>query len=212
MNSGYDLTRPYNTTLFYMEVYPVAKHKNGSQEPITPEPITQEQPTPEPVKAEPTTEELMAQLQSALDSHDYKLVASVSRQIDQRERGKEKAELEAKRAAVAKMEETVKSVITESITPLINSGELDSADGIWFSYDFGEQSPSVRLLKTTTRARTGGGGTGKKFDISTEDMLSKHGSEQYKDGMTFKEAYDSNSDKNWRYAIRQKLLKVESII
>ena len=51
MNSGYDLTRPYNTTLFYMEVHPVAKHKNGSQEPITPEPITQEQPTPEPVKA-----------------------------------------------------------------------------------------------------------------------------------------------------------------
>jgi len=178
-------------------------------EPITQEPVTPEQPAPEPV----TKEQLMAQLQSALTAGDYKAVATVSRQIDQRERAGEKAELEAKRAELDAMSESVKDVLMGAITPLVESGKLDKADGIWLTYDFGEQAPTVRLMKTTTRTpRAGGGGTGKKFDISTEDMLAKHGGEVYKDGMDFKTAYDSNTDKNWRYAIRQRLLKLEGII
>lgn len=186
--------------------------KDKSKNHVASEPITQETPASEPVKAEPTVQELMAQLKSALDKGDYKLVAQVSRQIDQRERAKEKAELDAKRAILDKMAETVKNVIDEAITPLISAGELDAADGIWYANDFGEKTASVRLLKTQTKTRTGGGGTGKKFDISTEDMLNKHGSEEYKDGMTYRQAYDQNTDKNWRYAIRQKLLKLEGII
>ena len=165
-------------------------------------------PTPE----QPTKESLMAELQNALSSGDYKAVASVSRKIDQIERQAEKAELETKRAELEAMSDSVKDAIMAAVEPLVVSGQLDKADGIWFTYDFGEQAPTVRLMKTTTRTRTGGGGTGKKFDVSTDDMLSKHGSEVYKDGMTFKEAYDSNTDKNWRYAIRQKLLKLEGIV
>ena len=80
-----------------------AKHAEQQPKSETPGIITQEQPKPEP-----TVQELMAQLQSALDKGDYKLVASVSRQIDQRERAKEKAEVEAKRAAVEAMQESVK--------------------------------------------------------------------------------------------------------
>lgn len=172
-----------------------------------------EQPVETEPKPEPTKEELMAQLQTALTAGDYKAVASVSRQIDQRERAAEKAELEAKRAELEAMQSGVAEAIMGAVEPMIVSGQLDKADGIWFSYDFGDQAPTVRLMKTATRApRTGGGGTGKKFDISTEDMLNKHGDEQYKDGMTFRQAYDSNTDKNWRYAIRNKLLKLEGII
>ena len=183
--------------------------KDKPSEPITEEPIAQEQPTPEPL----TQEQLMAQLQTALTAGDYKAVATVSRQIDQRVRAGEKAELDAKKAELDAMCEGVKDVLMGAITPLVESGQLDKADGVWFSYDFGEQAPTVRLMKTTTRApRAGGGGTGKKFDISTEDMLSKHGEEVYKDGVTFRYAYNSNTDKNWRYAIRNKLLKLEGII
>jgi len=179
-------------------------------ESIPEEPITQE-----PVVAEPLTQEqLMSQLQTALTAGDYKAVASVSRQIDQRVRAGEKAELESKKAELDAMCEGVKDVLMGAITPLVESGQLDKADGVWLSYDFGEQAPTVRLMKTTTRApRAGGGGTGKKFDISTEDMLAKHGGEPYKDsGKTFREAYDSNTDKNFRYAIRNALLKLEGII
>lgn len=165
-----------------------------------------------PVK-ELTEAELMAELEKALASKDFKAVAAASRKLDSAVKSKEKAELEAKRAVLDAMSEDVKNAISKAVKPLVDSGKLDAADGIWYSYDFGEQAPVVRLMKTQPRAtRAGGGGGGKKFDISTDDMLTRHGDEAYKDGMNFKQAYESSTDKNWRYAIRQKLLKLEGII
>ena len=179
-----------------------------AKEQIAEEPIAQEQTTPVP----PTQEQLMSDMQTALTAGDFKAVAKISRQIDSMQRAAEKAELDAKRAALEGMSQLVKGAINEAVAGLIADGQLDAADGIWYAYDFGEAEATVRLTKTATRTRTGGGGTGKKFDISTEDMLSRHGDEAYKDGMTFRQAYESNTDKNWRYAIRQKLLKLEGII
>ena len=181
----------------------MAKEKpndSGVEEPIAPVQLTEEQ--------------LKAELQTALDSGDFKAVAQVSRKIDTMQRAAEKAELDAKRQALEGMSDVVKNAIQAVITPMYDSGELDAADGVWLSWDFGEQAPTVRLMKTATRApRSGGGGTGKKFDISTTALLEKHGGELYKDsGMDFKTAYDSNTDKNWRYAIRNALLKLDGII
>ncbi|GAH71851.1 unnamed protein product [marine sediment metagenome] len=173
----------------------------------------QEQPEPTPPVPEPTEAELMAELEAALKSKDFKAVAAASRKLDQSVKAKEKAELEVKRAALDAMIEDVKAAIQKAVKPLVDSGKLDEADGIWYSYDFGEQAPTVRLMKSAPRAaRAGGGGGGKKFDISTDDMLTRHGGEEYKDGLTFQQAYESSTDKNWRYAIRQKLLKIEGII
>jgi len=163
---------------------------------------------------EPTEAELMAELESALKSKDFKAVAAASRKLDQAVKVKEKAELEVKRAALDAMTGKVKDAITKAVKPLVDSGDLDAADGVWYSYDFGEAAPVVRLMKTAPRAARsgGGGGVGKKFDISTDDMLTRHGQEEYKDGLTFQQAYESSTDKNWRYAIRQKLLKLEGVI
>lgn len=170
--------------------------------------------TATPEAAPQTPEQLMADLQLALTNGDFKQVSAVSRKIDNITKAAEKVELEAKRAAVAKMEDKVKAAITKAVKPLVDSGDLDAADGIWFSYDFGEAAPTVRLVKTTARApQAGGGGTGKKFDVSTDSLLAKYGSEAYKDsGMTVQQAYESNTDKNYRYAIRQHLLKKDGII
>lgn len=162
---------------------------------------------------EPTEAELMAELEAALKSKDFKAVAAASRKLDQAVKTKEKAELEVKRAALDAMSGKVMSAITKVIKPLYDSGELDGGDGVWYSYDFDDQAPTIRLLKTQPKAaRSGGGGGGKKYDISTEDMLTRHGQEQYKDGLTYAQAYESSTDKNWRYAIRQKLLKMEGQI
>ena len=161
---------------------------------------------------EPTEEHLMGELEAALETKDFKVVAAVSRKLDQAVKAKEKAELEVKRAALDAMSEKVKTAIGKAVKPLVNSGEVDAADGIWYSYDFGEKAPVVRLMKTQPRAARSGGGGGKKFDISTDDMLGRHGAEEYKDGLTFQQAYESSTDKNWRYAIRQKLLKLEGVI
>ena len=160
---------------------------------------------------EPTEAELMAELEAALKSKNFKAVAAASRKIDGIQKSKEKAELAEKKAALDAMSADVAAVISKAVKPLVDSGKLDAADGIWYSYDFGEQAPVVRLMKTQPRAARAGGG-GKKFDISTDDMLTRHGDEAYKDGMTYSQAYLSSTDKNWRYAIRQKLLKLENII
>lgn len=171
--------------------------------------VVAEAPAPEPTEAE-----LMSELEAALKSKDFKAVAAASRKLDSAVKAKEKAELEAKRAVLDAMSADVATAISKAVKPLVDSGKLDAADGIWYSYDFGEQAPVVRLMKTQPRAaRAGGtGGGGKKFDISTDDMLTRHGTELYKDGLTFQQAYESSTDKNWRYAIRQKLLKIEGII
>ena len=169
----------------------------------------------EPVAvAEPTEAELMAELEAALKSKDFKAVAAASRKLDSAVKAKEKAELDIKRAALDAMIEDVKAAIQKAVKPLVDSGKLDVADGIWYSYDFGEQAPTVRLMKSAPKAARSGstGGGGKKFDVSTDDMLTRHGAEEYKEGLSFQQAYESSTDKNWRYAIRQKLLKIEGVI
>lgn len=161
---------------------------------------------------QPTEKELKAELQKALNSGDFKEVSKVSRKIDQLVRSSEKAEQEAKMESLKKVEDRVKAAITKAVQPIIDSKALDAADGIWFAHDFGEQAPTLRLTKTAPR-KSGGGGGGKKFDISTNDMLAKFGDKQYKEtGLTIKQAYEGSQDKNYRFAIRQTLLKLEGVI
>ncbi len=169
--------------------------------------VAEEAPAPEPTEAE-----LMAELQKALDSKDYKTVAAVSRKIDSTVKAKEKAEQAEKIAALDAIKDKVVAAIAKAVKPIVDSGDLDVADGIWYSNDFGEAAPVIRLTKSAPRATRSGTGGGKKFDVSTDDMLAKHGQEEYKDGLTFQQAYESSTDKNWRYAIRQKLLKLEGVI
>ena len=85
----------------------------------------------------PATEAaLMAELEKALASKDFKAVAAASRKLDQAVKAKEKAELDVKRAALDTISDKVKSAIMKAVKPLVDSEELDVADGIWFSFDF----------------------------------------------------------------------------
>lgn len=167
-----------------------------------------------PVAVVLTEAQLMAELEAALKSKDFKAVATASRKLDTAVKAKEKEELALKRLILDAQADKVKVAITKAIKGIIESGELDAADGIWYSYDFGDEAPTLRLMKTAARAasKTGSSGGGKKFDISTVAMLEKYGQEEYKDGMTFQQAHESSTDKNWRFAIRLKLLKKEGII
>ena len=174
---------------------------------------------PEPVaeaeapKLQASESELMAQLDAALKSKDFKAVAKVSNEIAKFQKTKEQAELEAKQAALAAITDEVKSTITKALKPLVEAGKLDDADGIWYTQDFGEKLVTIRLTKTAPRKASTGGGVGKKFDINTNDLLAKFGDQKYKEtGMTIQQAWESNTDKNWRYAIRQTLLKLNGTI
>ena len=164
------------------------------------------------VATPPTEAELMAELDKALKSKDFKAVAAASRKLDQAVKVKEAAELEAKRKALDLMIDAVKQAIVKAIRPLVDSKKLDAAEGIWFSHDFGEEAPTVRLMKSAPKARVAGKGGGKKFDISTDEMLAKYGSQEYKDGISLRQAYESTTDKNARFQIRKTLLKKEGLI
>jgi len=172
--------------------------------------------TAQPKQTEQVSEaELMQQLDAALKSKDFKAVAKVSNEIAKFQKTKEQAELEAKQAALAAVTDKVKKAIQAALKPLVDAKELDMADGIWYTQDFGEKLVTCRLTKTAARKTSGGGGggVGKKFDVNTSDLLAKFGDQPYKDtGMTIQQAWDSNTDKNFRYAIRQALLKLNGTI
>lgn len=173
--------------------------------------------TTQAVEEQPKDEAtLMQEMNQAVASGDYKAVAKVAQELVKFQKAKEQAELEARQKVLAEKTELVKSTIQKALAKLVESGELDEADGIWYSNDFGEKLVTCRLMKTAAKTRTGGGGGGggggKKFSVSTSELLEKFGSDEYKDGMSYQQAWESNTDKNWRYAIRESLLKKAGVV
>ncbi len=161
-----------------------------------------------------TEQQLMKEMNQAVKSGDYKAVAKVAQELVKFQKAKEQAELDAKQRVLYEKTELVKSAITKALAKMVDAGDLDQADGIWYTHDFGEKLVTCRLTKTAPRAKgaTSGGGGGKKFSVSTTELLEKFGDQEYKDGQTYKQAWEANQDKNWRYAIRESLLKKSGMI
>lgn len=159
-----------------------------------------------------TKDQLLADLQTAMDKGEWKTISSISSQISKLVKGEETAERDAKLVALKDITLKVMKTIEKAVKPFIDAGELDIADGVWFSNDFGEKLTDCRLVKSQAKVKTGGGGGGKKFDIKTSELLEKHGSEMVGDtGKTFQQAYDANTDGNYRYGLRNKMLKLANM-
>lgn len=175
--------------------------------------MTEPTETTEKPLAELSETELMTQIGAASKAGDFKAVAKIASALVKYQKAKEQTELEAKQKALEAIRAKVHKAIVKALQPMIDAGELDQADGIWYTNDFELKLATCRLIKSQTKARTGGGGGGgKKFDASTTSLLEKYGSQDYKDGQTFSQAYEANTDKNWRYAIRNALLKLDGVI
>lgn len=162
-----------------------------------------------------TKDQLLAELQTAMDAGEWKSISSISSQISKLVKTEESAERDAKLVALKDITIKVMKAIEKAIKPFVDAGDLDIADGVWFSNDFGEKLTDCRLVKSQAKARTGGGGGGKKFDIKTSELLERFGSERIvKDGvetMTFNDSYAANTDGNHRYGLRQKMLKLANM-
>ena len=162
-----------------------------------------------------TKDQLLIELKAALDSGDFKAVAKVCREIDKMVTGEEKVAKDAKLAAVVELTVEVKKAMDKVVQGFVDKNKLDAADGVWYSYDFGDTLATCRLLKGAARTPGSGGGGGKKFSISTSELLKTHGSEMLGDtGKTFQQAYDElpTSDGQGRYNVRTKLLKKEGLV
>lgn len=162
-----------------------------------------------------TKDELLAEIKVAAEAGDWKAVSKVSSQIAKVVAGEEKAEKVEKEAALAGVTEDIKKALDKTVAKFIeaiNPITLEAMDGVWYSQDFGEQLTTCRIVKGAVRKGSTGGGGGKKFSITTNDLLTKHGSELMGDtGKTFQEAYDEDTGGNSRYKVRMKLLKADGL-
>lgn len=160
-----------------------------------------------------TKDQLLADLQTAMDKGEWKTISQISSQISKLVKTEETAERDAKLTALKDTTSKVKKAIEKAIKFYIDNNDLEVADGVWFVWDF-EQGDLVecRLVKSAPKAKGGGGGGGKKFDIKTSELLERFGGEQVGDtGKTYQEAYDSNTDGNARYNLRTKMLKLANM-
>lgn len=159
-------------------------------------------------------DELLAEMQVAMDSGDFKAVSKISSKIAKAVVAEEKAEKDARLAVIAGVTETVKAKLDGAVAKIVDGLEkeiLEAMDGVWYVNDFAESLTTCRLVKGAVR-KGGGGGGGKKFSITTKDLLERHGAEQMGDsGQTFQEAYDSDTNGNARYKVRVKMLKAEGL-
>jgi len=176
-------------------------------------PMTAAQPD-QGITSEELKASLLNDLQAALTAGDFKKVASISKDIAQMQAKADKAEIDAKLAKLDSIRVKVLTVMEKAAKVLVDSKELDEADGIWFSWDFGEAKASVRLTKAAPKAKgSSGGGAGKKFDVSTDTLLASHGHEPNgESGLSLKASYEATTDGNKRYQIRTKLLKLAGYI
>ena len=168
---------------------------------------------PEP--ADMTYDQLMAAIKEASGKNDWKLVSKLAGQINKLEAAKAKADTEAKNKALEGMTQLVKDTIGKALAGLKSSGKLDAADGIWYADDFGEKETSCRLMKSAPRKASGGGGGGKKFDITTEALLAKHGTKSVEGktpAITYSKWFEESTDGNHRYKVRTKLLKLDGLL
>jgi len=165
-------------------------------------------------KPQLSQQELEAQLREAMQKGDMATVVKIASQLNKASKTKDAAELEAKKAQITDLAEKVKAGFVglidrfgADIVALV--GEKKAIINLSWSYE--EQLPTVKIVKgSSTVRKTGGGGNPQKFDMKTEDMLATFGSQEYKDGVSFNDAWAATTDKNVRYAIRKKLIKLQT--
>jgi len=184
-----------------------------------------------------TKDELRNQLKAAVNAEDWVLSSKLSSELKRLEVAEQQRALEQAQLAAKAITEQFKSVIDKAIGKTIAElegvGKLDKLDGVWYSMDFGDamengtRPSSCRVLKTPAKPSSGksGGGAGKKFPIGYKELLAEFGSRpvtaddsKYRskleghEGQSWQEAYDSDTDGNYRYAIREALLHKKGLI
>lgn len=159
-----------------------------------------------------TMEQLTKQLKVAIDAGDFKAVGQLAKRVAQLQAGEEKIAVEKRQRALAELTGKVMKAITKTIAGFAEELEKAGADGVWFSQDNVEKLTDCRLIKRKVRvAGAGTGGGGKRYSVSTNELLEKYGSNDSGDGVSFKDKWEATTDKNERYQIRVKLIKLAGV-
>ena len=166
-----------------------------------------------------TQDKLLAEMRAAVDQGDFKAVSKISSEIAKLVAAEEKAEKDAKATLLITTTGDVKKTLDKAVSKIIETLDpaiLAAMQGIWYANDFGEALTSCKLVKGAVRKAGGGGGGGKKFNITTNELLSQFGGEimNKETGETYQQAHDSYTGEgsgNKRYNVSIKLLKLAGI-
>lgn len=156
-----------------------------------------------------TMEGLVEQMQAAITASDYKAVAKLAKDIASMQAADEKATDERRQNRLKDLTSKVLSAIEKVVEKM--SAELAEAkvDGVWFVHDNIDSEVDCRLIKRKARVATAGGG--KRYAISTTDLLASYGQTDSGNGITFQQLWDASTDKNSRYQLRVKMIKLAGI-
>lgn len=182
-------------------------------------------------------DQLMVEVGKAWEAKDMKLMGQLSRLATKAEADVEKTKKAALLAELVEKTLTVRNTIAKAIAKMVDAGELDGAEGIWYAQDFGAMeevgiNPACRLVKTGRKASGEGGGSSQSSYVAnpakSADLLAQVGSEVMfaedtpvtidkvervmAAGTTYKEAYDFSTNGGWRNRVRMALLKKAGII
>lgn len=175
-------------------------------------------------------DELEQKLAKAAQAGDYKLVRQIARELEESEKTEAKAKKERQLTLLAEVTSKVKAKLDAIVNKMVDSKELDDADGVWYSFDFGSTDTACRLTKSAPRKSSGNGGSGSyvSHPAKTSDLLTQVGGNvifaeetevtidkvkhNMPAGMTFKEAYDLSNNGGWRNRIRMALLKEAGLV
>lgn len=179
-----------------------------------------------------TIEVVQQELATAATKKDWKLLSKLAAELHKLEVAQEEAEKAVKLDALTKIGEKIKLAIGKVIQPFVDRKELDAADGVWYSWDFGAEAlnaHNIRLVKDAGKP-TKASGTGSYISRpeKTADLLAQVGSHiMFKEatkvtidkaektmaaGTTFLAAYKASDNGGWRNRVRMALLKEAGLI
>jgi len=177
-----------------------------------------------------THDELEALMKESATAGDWKAVRQYAKELETLEKAGEQARKEAQLKALADITLKVKGKIDKLVNTMVEAKELDLADGVWYSYDFGTTDTACRLMKGSVKKSAGGNGGGSYIanPAKSSDLLAKVGSDiMFTDdttvtidkvsytmtaGTTYQQAYDFSNNGGWRNRVRMALLKAAGLV
>ena len=174
---------------------------------------------------------LNAKMAEVSAAKDWKAVSKVARELVDAENLLARSKKEALQAALADITSKVKATIDRAVSKMYDAGELDGADGIWYSKDFGDEASGCRLTKTAPKVK-GEASTANGSYVSrpekSSDLLKTEGDKPFlpagakatidkvehtfESGLTLQEAFDYNTNGGWRNRVRMALLKSAGLV
>ena len=161
-------------------------------------------------EAKVTMDGLVNQMQAAITAGDYRAVAKLAKDIAGLQAADEKAAGDKRQNELKDLTNTVLNALEKVVDKMGDALTAAKVDGVWYTHDNVEGLVECRLIKRKARVASPGGG-GQRYGVSTTDLLAQFGGSDTGNGITYQQLWDSNTDKNSRYQLRVKMIKLAGI-